>query len=119
MPEDFDPEYALADLLRANVCFLRGDIEFCQPAVVSNDIFIPGSDYEELEFEELEPLWLYWKSDKKWGSTIWCMRQNYEQPQAHFVEAIKRDGLWEPWMDGLRQNQYELRCKEAACPTTK
>ncbi len=124
-PEPFDEELALAEMLIAGKLFAndkqysnnqydRNDITGRTIVLFVNcsDMFAWGcADAEDLPYTEIKSLYEWFKKNATWGTVIWCMKQRNEKPQRPVVEAMVEEKAWEPWMDALPQNQYDLSCK--------
>jgi hypothetical protein len=108
-----DEEIALSILLKENVLFansfrfLYDNEDTIQPETIvlfvnCNDLFWwATADAESIRIDEVSDLYKMW-SDKKWGSMKWCCKKRKMQPQEPIKIDMKKDGVWESWMDKLQ-----------------
>jgi hypothetical protein len=77
--------------------------------MLCNDVFMWGcADGEPLLNDDIEPLFMMWHENKKWGPTRWvCIKRN-EQPQGPIVRDMKIDGAWDAVMDALPANIVDV-----------
>lgn len=67
-----------------------------------NDLFWWAcADAEDLTLSEVPELYMMWKNDKNWGVSKWCCKKRNMQPQLPIREDMKKEGVWEEWMDKL------------------
>lgn len=113
----FDEEEALAVLLKEGVLGANSrdylfDGEKCGHTVVlfviCSDLFAWGTaDAENIAFDEIEDLYRAWFKNEKWGPAKWCCKKRNEKPQKPVADNMKRDGVWDEFMDNLPENHYD------------
>jgi len=115
---DFDEEYAVAELLKANVLFLNSRKYYCnydkklQPETLvlflnCNDTFAWGcADAEEVKSSELEELYKLYKKYGYSGTTIWVCKKRNEQPQKPVREWLEKEGVFDQIKE-LPENKYD------------
>jgi hypothetical protein len=68
-----------------------------------NDLFWWAcADSENVTLDEVPELYMAWKKDKSWGISKWCCKKRNMMPQLPIREDMKKEGVWEEWMDKLQ-----------------
>lgn len=76
--------------------------------VICNDIFAWAcADAEEIDYDEFETLYAYYKKDDNFGSSVWCIKKRGIMPQKPVYEAIMREGIWDLDKMKLKPNPYD------------
>ena len=102
----FEPEIALATLLKEGVVFLNthwwestwpeaAKNSICVAVTVS-DYFLPRADAEELLFEEIQELYDHWAKDKATGVIVWAAKKRGVLPMHAEYTAILAKKVWTP-----------------------
>ena len=101
----FIEESALIELLADNVLFMGSgapDFKMCRLLVNCNDLFYWGTaDYEDVGYEELEPLYKAWKEGPANGVSAWCCCHRGLRPQAPIETKWREAGLWSDELEAL------------------
>jgi hypothetical protein len=99
-------ELALSILLREGKLFCNtGKFQEDETVVLfvnCNDLFYWGTaDAEHFTTEDISELYKMWEKDNLWGTDKWCCKHRNLQPQVPVKEDMKKQGVWEDWMDKL------------------
>ena len=102
---DFDDLAALALLMAEGVVFINNhwwEKEFSENQkrlfsinVNINDCFGPGSDAEEIMYDELEDFFNHWERDNINGVIIWVAKKRKMMPLPYICKWIKEKGIWD------------------------
>lgn len=112
---EFEEEEALAIMLADGTCFVNSyhwksewpeaDRERVAIIVNCNDIFAWAcADGEELDHDQIKPLYDSCVAHPKWGSAIWCAIRRSQKPQPPVIRKMKADGVWDDRMEKLGEN---------------
>lgn len=105
--EFFDENYALSELLRADIIFIncyhweKEAPKWVQDAIAIcvniNDLFVPAADAEHLPYDQLESLYKMWKYDPLNGITVWASlrRRHFPKFNKGNFNGILKDSLWQ------------------------
>lgn len=74
----------------------------------SDWIYFACGDSQIVGYDELEDLYEMSQKDKKYGSLKWVCKKRQMRPEPHEEHRLKREGLWEEWLDSL-PNCYSPR----------
>lgn len=118
--KEFEEEMALAHLLMNEIVFTNSfwwekDQKPKRTGlfVILNDIFAWAcSDGEELEYEQIEPLYRLWRQYGYDGVIIWACRLRNEQPQGPVKREMIQAGHWLDDLEALPANKYDVLCRE-------
>lgn len=109
-----DTSYAVAALIANGKLTLYSDPngKLFRLCVNCNDLFAWGlADSEDVDYDEADELYSFWRRDDRFGPEVWCMKKRRELPQAPVLHQIQKEGKWN--IDdltskyGLRQNWYD------------
>lgn len=123
----YDEERALAWLLNNDYLFLNmvdmtlQYLDFYKDDVIRwttcvyvncNDIFGPGADEENLEFNdgeegsEIIKLYKLCKENYDYGSIKFCALKRKMQPMKYWVEKMKEVNFWDDELESLKENPF-------------
>ena len=117
--ECIDEEAAVAWLLKVGYCFLncrqychfewkdKPDGRTLVVYVNTSDIFAWGcADGEDLETEDILPLYKLCRDNGFWGVVKWACRLHNEKPQLAVAKDMKKAGYWDEEMKSFSDNKY-------------
>ena len=103
---EFDEAHAVSEMLASDVLMLNShwwkdawsdaDKKITSIEVICNDVFVWGTaDAEPMNYEDIEPLYKMWMTDRKWGSDKWCAVRRNLKPQQPVIDAMKKNNAVE------------------------
>ena len=100
----FEPEKALATLLRADQVFLNTHWwendwpdtakETFSIAVNLNDCFVYGSDAHEIFYDDIKDVYDHWSKDPNYGVVVWASKKRNMLPLKRIYDKIISSGVW-------------------------
>jgi len=99
-PENMEPEDYLAYLLSHQLIIVNnGWWDKTWPkdkitlSVICNDVFAWGcADAEDINYKDLEPLYVLHKKDPYWGIASWCISKRKIRPQKPVEDSMVKAG---------------------------
>lgn len=112
---EFNKEYALAYLLGKDMVGINTHWykkEWPEEAKNMFAVFVncgdtfayACADAEEVEYKELEDVYMHYITDKRFGLTVWCCLKRNLMPIKVIADAIRKQGIWDIDSFGLRDN---------------